>query len=457
MHGKRPRCFSWIPILLTCVLRISGGHAGLAQETAKPTRTPRPVAVWPSGPLEVVAAFDMGLDPSRVASLIGRNISYFESGATGRERTAAARPASALRIVGASLTDKKRTLRLYTDPHPRIARYVLALTPPAGDPSPQPPDKGEVSYDLSGVDAAWSPGDDPADHPQWSGWWPLLDFQRAQRLTRGSKRHDECWELLSKPGRLVLGTLVRLPRGTVSLRIEATRPISEVICGDVQAESAPPAPPDQIHFVELAVRSQGDPLFLTITVRTGENARPFSLAAACRVAEEQSRRAIEREQLLLPWAPVPAAAAAPLVVPDLSGGDPVRGQALFNSDQARCSQCHAFRGQGGNIGPDLTAMAQKSRAEIYRNIAAPSAAIDPAYTSYTVVTKDGQVVVGVVRAEGADAIKVTETNARPTLIPRKEIQQIRPSATSIMPVGLAATLGDGAVRDLIAFLTSKRL
>src|SRR5262249_60485791 len=87
-------------------------------------------------------------------------------------------------------------------------------------------------------------------------------------------------------------------------------------------------------------------------------------------------------------------------------------------------------------------------------IAAPSAEIEPAYTSFTVATQDGQVVAGIVRAEGADTIRVTDTNAHDTLVPRRQIREIRPSATSIMPAGLAAALGDPAVRDLVAFLTS---
>lgn len=106
------------------------------------------------------------------------------------------------------------------------------------------------------------------------------------------------------------------------------------------------------------------------------------------------------------------------------------------------------------MGPDLTEIGKKGRADIYRSIAAPSASIEPDYTSYTIATKDGQVVVGVVRAEGPTAIRVTDTNARATLIDRGKIAQIRPSGTSVMPVGLAAQLGDAAVRDIIAFLAS---
>ena len=228
--------------------------------------------------------------------------------------------------------------------------------------------------------------------------------------------------------------------------------------GDVQAEAAGPASQDELHHVELAVPSQGEPIFLTITVRTGQQ-RPAvlsqgylplerrkdaarsgagaargSLGALCRPFRRPPR----------PWSYPTSPAATRSAV-----------RSLFSGDQARCSQCHAFRGQGGKVGPDLTEIGRKSRAEIYRSIAAPGAAIEPDYLSYTVATRDGQVVVGLVRAEGADAIRVTDTNARSTLVPRRQIQQIRPSATSIMPIGLAATFGDAAVRDLIAYLTQE--
>ncbi len=179
--------------------------------------------------------------------------------------------------------------------------------------------------------------------------------------------------------------------------------------------------------------------------------------AAIRVDGETTERPLDGGQLILPWAPVLSAAvegSAALVVPDLSGGDAARGQTLFTGDQARCSQCHVFRGQGGKVGPDLTDAGRKGKADLYRSIAAPSAAIEPDYTTFTLATKDGQVFVGVVRAEGADAIRITDTNAKSTLVPRVKIQQIRQSTTSIMPVGLAGALGDAAIRDLIALLTS---
>jgi putative heme-binding domain-containing protein len=347
-------------------------------------------------------------------------------------------------------------LLLATDPHPRLARYVLPVAPPARREVSAPPDAGGASYDLTGVEVTWSEQGAPPDEPRWSGWLPLLDLEAARRATRGSKRHEQGFALLTKPGRLVLTSLLRLPAGTATLRVHASGPIEDALLGDVQAEPSRPPGADGLHHIELSITAKGDPLFLSVTLQTGPGSRPYSLKASYRHEQEKVVRALERDQLYLPWAPLPAAADAggPVVVPNLSGGDAGRGRTLFTGDQARCSQCHLFRGQGGNAGPDLTDVGQKGRAEIYRSIAAPSAAIDPDYTSYTVATRDGQVCVGVVRADGADAIRVTDNNAHATLIPRSKIQQIRPSATSIMPAGLAGALGDAAVRDIIAFLTS---
>jgi putative heme-binding domain-containing protein len=243
----------------------------------------------------------------------------------------------------------------------------------------------------------------------------------------------------------------------VSLRLDCNQPIEEAALGDAQGEPVDPADGPNYRRV-MKCSSRGEPLFVTATVRTGEVNGPFSLQGTYRVDGEEGDHAIKSGQLFVPWAPfgTDGATQSPVLVPDLAGGDPDRGRALFTGDQARCSQCHVFRGQGAQVGPDLTEIERKGRAEIYRSIAAPSALIEPAYATYTVITKTGQVVAGMAHAEGADKIRVTDTNAHATFIRRDEIDQIRPSATSIMPVGLTGTLGDGAIRDIIAFLTSPR-
>jgi putative heme-binding domain-containing protein len=397
----------------------------------------------------VVAAFDRPVDPALAKWFIGQTIPYSAG--------PAARPSGTLRIVAARLIDEGRTLVLATDPHPRVARYFLPVARMGHGENSKSRPEAAVAYDLTGVEVAWIEPDDAAIEPRWSGWWPHLDLGVVRRLTRGSKPHEAGLALLDRPGRLVVGGLVRLPAGTVVMRIAASGPIEEATLGDAQAGPAEANSQDKAHTIVLTVESQAAPLFYTVTTRTPGTSRPFSIAASYRLAHEKSEHPIERDRLLVPWAPLmsDAAIAAPMVVPDLGRGDPARGRAIFAGDQARCAQCHRFRGDGGTVGPDLTEIVdRKSRAEIYRDIAAPSAAIDPDYTAYTLATQSGRVVVGVVRAEGAEALRVTDTNAHATIVRRGEIQEIRPSATSIMPAGLAAALGDSAVRDLIAFLTS---
>jgi len=429
-----------IALLVACAASASARQAASDGRDAPA----RPVAVWPAGPLEVIAAFDRPVDPAAAKAMIGRTIPYHDIRRDGPGQPPPARPDGTLRIVAARLADDGRTLVLATDPHPRVARYLLPLP------------GATASYDLTGIEAAWSEPDDPAAGPKWSGWWPSLDLDATRRLTRGSRPHETGLALLSRPGRLVLSGWVRLPPGKVALRVESSGPIEEATLGDAQAAGPAPETKGGLHRAELAVESRGEPLFLMVTLRTGAGGHPFALRASYRLATEPADRPIDRDRLLVPWSPIStdAAAAAPLAVPDLSGGDPDRGRTIFRGDQARCGQCHAFRGEGGKVGPDLTGIASKGRADIYRSIAAPSATIEPDYTTYTVATTDGQVLSGVVRAEGPEEIRITDTNARATTVRRDKIQEIRPSATSIMPPGLAAALGDSAVRDLIAYLTA---
>ncbi len=440
LRGAVPR------IGIVAVLLLGLAATARAQESGSAARdaAQRPVVVWPTGPLEVVAAFERPVAPAAARAMIGRTIPYGEAGTNNPSRQAhAAKPAGSLRIVGARLLDDGRHARPGHRPPP--SRRALC---PANARAP-------TGYDLSGIEAIWSERDDPSDGPSWTGWWPSLDFDATRRLARGSRPHETGLALLSRPGRLRSSAGLRLPPGKVAFRIESSGRIEEATLGDAQLAGTT-AGKDGGQVSELAVESRGEPLFLTLTARTGEGTIPLTLGASYRPAGEPAEHGLERDRLQVPWAPVSTdpATAAPVTVPDLTGGDPERGRTIFRGDQSRCAQCHSFRGEGGLVGPDLTNIAAKGPADIYRSIAAPSAVIEPDFTTYTVATRDGQVLSGVARAEGPDGVRVTDTNARTTTVRRDRIQEMRPSATSIMPPGLAAALGDSAVRDLIAYLIS---
>jgi putative heme-binding domain-containing protein len=247
-----------------------------------------------------------------------------------------------------------------------------------------------------------------------------------------------------------------LAPGEATVRIESSLAVLDSALGDAQPERSHGQVRGSLIQADFKVRSSGEPLFLSFTVETGPTAPVPIVRVSASEGDQASRpfKPIQREHELLPWAPVAAVGSTPglTAVPDLAGGDLRRGEGLFFGEKARCSQCHAFRGRGGTIGPDLTAIGRKGIDQLYRSIAAPSAEVASDYVPYTVAARDGRVLAGVVRAEGASAIRVTDTNAKVTTLNRDEIDQIRPSGTSIMPVGLAGGLGEANLRDLIAFL-----
>lgn len=397
--------------------------APLAATTAAGAE-PRSLA-WPAGPMEVRVALAGPIEPSDLEMFAGRTIPFGEAGDD---------PRPALRIAAVRLADGGRTLRLMTDPHPRPSTYSLDLPGLRTD------------YDLSGIEASWDDGTEGAK-PGYVGWWPDLDIEAARAKSAPSAEHARAFALLKKPGRLTLATLVKAPRGkgAARLTLEANTPFVEATLGGEAAEV------EGKTRITFDLEPTGEPVDLSLTLRTGD--RPPTLHATLQAGKDADAR-LKPDLLTVPWAPSspPTAAESPPLPFKLTGGDRAKGEAVFYSDEAKCSTCHRVRGKGGEVGPDLTKLVGRDPATVYRDIAEPSAVIRPEYIPYTVATRDGRIAVGLVRAEGADAIRVLDTEAKSADFPRADIDQLRPGNTSIMPVGLAGALGEDRMRDLLRFL-----
>jgi putative heme-binding domain-containing protein len=396
----------------------------------------RPDLIWPAGPMEVRATFDPPLDPADARRLAGTRIRFASDPTTSGSRG----PDASLRIAAARLEDGGRTLVLATDPHPRDTAYSLPAGGLDGNPG--------WAYTLRGVEALWTEAE--ADTPTWSGWWPVLGIDEARTATAAkSPSHARAFALLDRPGRLRLATYLAAPGSAGTVRFESDSPFE----GTVDYAPVEVIEADGRFRAEAAVEPGGEPVELSLSVETGRGGK----APRFRVALEPAGKPGPDAGLVLPWVPpaLPAAAEAPPPPFDLSGGDPGKGEAVFFGEEAKCSACHAVGGKGGIVGPDLSKLAGEDRARVYRDIAEPSAVIHPEYQPYSVALKDGRVVAGVVRAEGADKVRISDISAQATVVDRPEIAELRPSSTSVMPVGLAGALGEERMRDLIAFLTAK--
>lgn len=130
-------------------------------------------------------------------------------------------------------------------------------------------------------------------------------------------------------------------------------------------------------------------------------------------------------------------------------GDAPRGRVVFNKV---CAQCHHLFDTGGNVGPDITGANRGDLDYLLQNILFPNAVIPNEYRASTIETKDGRVVMGVVKSQDATAFTV-QTATEIVTIPKAEVDKVEESDQSMMPEGLLAQLPETEIRDLLYYLT----
>ena len=105
-----------------------------------------------------------------------------------------------------------------------------------------------------------------------------------------------------------------------------------------------------------------------------------------------------------------------------------------------CYKCHRFAGDGGIVGPELTAVARRYNARtMLEAIMEPSKVISDQYQANIFVLDNGKQVVGRVVNLNNDTIMVSENMLEPgnlTVVNRTEIEETLVSKASMMPNGL---------------------
>jgi len=133
-----------------------------------------------------------------------------------------------------------------------------------------------------------------------------------------------------------------------------------------------------------------------------------------------------------------------------------KGKQYFT--EAGCYKCHRFSGDGGNTGPDLTAVGTRfDHKALLESIIEPSKTISDQYTASQFVLDDGLVVTGRVVNMGGTRLSVMENMLDPgkhTNVDRNKVEEVIESKLSMMPTGLLDTFNREEVLDLLAFLRS---
>jgi putative heme-binding domain-containing protein len=446
---------------------------------------PQPVFAWPESSREVRIAFDRPLEADRLRGLAEGTALARGSAVTAGERFETLRPGYAVvrnqvlsprfdvALHSRNVTPDRRTLLIATEADVEAVPHALTLPglgrPARGDTGhglPQEP-AIDLAYDLSGVRAAWREAE---GHEAWSGWLPHLDLEVARTLTAGSAEHDRLWAGVERAGRLELSGQLDL-RDMLRPAVQPGSRVDDVLRPERVTIVLEASGPMDLRAAGRAVRSARGPndrhrIALELQAGLTKDWVPFtltlervvhpSIAVSWFTAEDTRPRSLPLRRMLVPWARTASSAEEAASSSELAGGDWSRGRALFFGQTARCSQCHTIHGEGGKIGPDLSNLSHRDYESVLRDIRDPGFAINPDYITYLLALSDGRVLQGPLRTQG-EQLLVGDTEGHVTAVARADVDEIRPSPASAMPVGLADAIGAEALRDLLCFLLAPDL
>jgi putative heme-binding domain-containing protein len=134
------------------------------------------------------------------------------------------------------------------------------------------------------------------------------------------------------------------------------------------------------------------------------------------------------------------------------GGDPTNGRALYAK---ACASCHKLGEEGVEFGPSLAEIGSKLAKEmLYQNIFDPNAGISFGYEGWEVKTQKGDGFVGMIAGETPTELTLKLPGGVLHKIPLTDIATRKALPTSLMPPGLAESMTDQELVDLVEYLTT---
>src|SRR5262249_30208451 len=129
------------------------------------------------------------------------------------------------------------------------------------------------------------------------------------------------------------------------------------------------------------------------------------------------------------------------------------GRVIFEKN---CATCHRVSNVGINVGPDVGDNYNRTPQALLLSILDPNRAVDNNYFGYTVSTQDGRILTGIITAETASSITLKQPEGKVEVVLRTDIDELKGSGLSLMPVGLEKNITVEQMADLITFLKNWR-
>lgn len=146
--------------------------------------------------------------------------------------------------------------------------------------------------------------------------------------------------------------------------------------------------------------------------------------------------------------------ALPLVEAGLTNRDFEKGKMMYAV--GRCSACHTMRGEGGNIGPDLTQLGTRfSAKDMLEAIIEPNKTVSDQYAATVFTMKDGSSILGRLTNENDKSYFISQNPFAPENlreVPKQDVASTKYSYISVMYPGLMNNMNEDEMKDLIAYL-----
>ncbi len=130
---------------------------------------------------------------------------------------------------------------------------------------------------------------------------------------------------------------------------------------------------------------------------------------------------------------------------------------FFNQKIALCSRCHQVGERGTRVGPDLTVIGRRNNTQkLLESILQPSREVAPYMRPWTITMNDDSVHTGIALRRGGNAEVYLGLDGKEIRLDKRQIKSKNEGHISLMPEGLALTLTDRELRDLLAFMMAQR-
>jgi putative membrane-bound dehydrogenase-like protein len=129
---------------------------------------------------------------------------------------------------------------------------------------------------------------------------------------------------------------------------------------------------------------------------------------------------------------------------------------FFHPKVGGCFRCHRVEGRGVDLGPDLSTIGRTERKSILESILQPSNQVAPSYQTWQIEMKDGKVFTAMLVNTYLDEYTYLDAKGHQFKVTTRDVAEVRPLPISIMPDGLADLLTDQELRDLLAYLCSRK-